>query len=137
MCSEKQACGKRSSPPAAGLKTLSLNPIGDAGAAALAAAIAAGMLPTQIKWFDLSCCNISNEGAEALAEALLETGSECRIMCWMNRIGIAGQSALLKAHEARHGQSFAHALTILPCNGTIWPAAFSRAVGRANNAPCS
>ena len=69
MCSEKQACGKRSSPPAAGLKTLSLNPIGSAGATALAAAIAAGRLPTQIKWLELSCCNISNEGAETLCGA--------------------------------------------------------------------
>ena len=97
----------------------------------MAAAIAAGRLPKQIKWFDLGGCNIGNEGAETLAEALLETGSECRIACPSNRIGIAGQSALLKAHEGRHGPSFAHALTILPCNGTIWPAAFSRAVGRA------
>ena len=107
---------------------LGFNPIGDAGAAALAAAIAAGRLPTQIKWLELPCCNISNEGAEALAKALLKTGCECRIGCPMNR---TGQSALLKAHEVRHGQSMAHALTTLPYNGTIWPAAFSRAQGRA------
>ena len=103
----------------------------------MAAAIAAGRLPTQIKWLDLQGWSISNGGAETLAEALLETGSECRICCPMNRIGIAGQSALLKAHEGRHGPSFAHALAILPCNGTIWPAAFSRALVRAYNEPCS
>ena len=44
--------------------SLPFNPIGDAGAAAWAAAIAAGRLPKQIKWLDLGGCNIGNEGGK-------------------------------------------------------------------------
>ena len=118
----------RSSCAAPGLQVLGLNCslIGDAGSVALAEALDAGSLPRKLH-LGLACCDIGDEGATALAAALLSTG--CRIDCPGNRIGLASQSALLKALEATHGVAFVHMIA-LGLNGVLWPPAFSRALGR-------
>ena len=60
----------------------------------MAAAIAAGRLPKQIKWLDLPGCNISNEGAEALAEARTEAA------LLRQRLGEMGTAAEAAAEAA-------------------------------------
>ena len=47
------------------------------------------------------------KGATALAAALLGGGAACQVVCYMNHIGLAGQSALLQVLEAKHGTSLA------------------------------
>ena len=51
----------------------------------------------------LFCCDVSDEGAMALAAALPAAGQGCHVTAWFNRIGLAGQAALLEALEAKHG----------------------------------
>ena len=97
---------------------------------AFAAALATGSLPPQLLKLDLTACDIGDRGAEATAAAMFKAECKCRVSCPMNRIGFAGRSALLKAHEAQHGLALSHAIS-LNFNGIPWPAALSRAMSRA------
>ena len=73
--------------------------------------------------------DIGNQGATALAAALLESGAACRVACCLNHIGLAGQSALLQVLEARHGASLTGYLSVAVGQT---PALFSPFLQRAN-----
>ena len=49
--------------------------------------------------------DVGDQGATALAAALLESGAVCQVLCCLNHIGLAGQSALLQVLEAKHSAS--------------------------------
>ena len=102
-------------------------PIGDEGAAALAAALATGK-PSHA--LDLSLCDVGDEGAMALAAALPAAGQGCRVIAAFNRIGLAGQAALVEALEAKHGPQLGHTVAVAQMN--LLPCSYSlaRALGR-------
>ena len=79
------------------------NLFGDEGAKAIAAAVRLGHLPESLRVCDLAFNDIGDEGAMALANAILQSGSKIRPLHSINCIGLAGQSALLQAFEASHG----------------------------------
>jgi len=111
------------------LQTLAvfLTPIGDYGAVALAAALAMGK-PSH--GLTLYCCDVGDEGAMALAAALPAAGQGCRVNAAWNRIGLAGQAALLDALEAKHGPQPGHAMAVLQMNLLPWSYPLVRALGR-------
>jgi hypothetical protein len=119
--------GRGVAPTLSGL-SFSGNPSGDAGAAAVAAAFASGSMPPRVA-VQLACIDMGDDGARALAAALPSAGPGCDVLCAFNRIGLVGQSALLRAVEAKHGPGIRHIITVA-FNGFPWPAAWSRAVGR-------
>ena len=49
----------------------------------------------------------------ALAAALPAAGQGCRMIAGFNRIGLAGQAALLDALEAKHGPPLGHAKAVV------------------------
>ena len=78
----------------------------------------------------LAYCDVGDEGAMALAAALPAAGQGCRVNAVFNRIGLAGQAALLDALEAKHGPQSGHAMVVwqtnlLPCSYPL-----VRALGR-------
>ena len=74
--------------------------------------------------------DVGDEGAIALATAILESGSKFRpILCW-NRIGLAGQSALIQAFEASHGVTFKNLMSVVLNAPFFLPAFLVRANGR-------
>ena len=82
-------------------------PFGDAHMKALAAAFSSGRMPESFANLYITNCDVGDQGAIALAAALLESGVACQVVCGTNHIGLAGQSALLQALEAKHGASLA------------------------------
>ena len=56
--------------------------------------------------------DVGDQGATALAAALLESGAACQVICLLNHIGLAGQSALLQVLEAKHGASLAGYISV-------------------------
>ena len=102
------------------------NPLGDAGAVAVAAALAS--MPPRVA-VQLACIDMGDDGARELAAALPSAGPGCDVLCAFNRIGLVGQSVLLRAVEAKHGPGVRHMITVA-FNGFPWPAAWSRAFGR-------
>jgi hypothetical protein len=119
--------GRGVAPTLSGL-SFSGNPSGDAGAAAVAAAFASGSMPPRVA-VQLACIDMGDDGARVLADALPSAGPGCDVLCAFNRIGLVGQSALLRAVEAKHGPGIRHIITVA-FNGFPWPAAWSRALGR-------
>ena len=72
-----------------------------------AAAFSSGRMPESLPYLNVSASDVGDQGAIALAAALLESGAACRVICNSNHIGLAGQSALLQVLEAKHGTSLA------------------------------
>ena len=62
-------------------------------------------MPESLANLYLDTADIGDQGATALAAALLESGAACQVNCVTNRTGLAGQSALLQVLEAKHGAS--------------------------------
>ncbi|EOD31928.1 hypothetical protein EMIHUDRAFT_231166 [Emiliania huxleyi CCMP1516] len=104
-----------------------LTPIGDEGAVALAAALAMGKPYHALV---LAHCDVGDEGAMALAAALPATGQGCRVIAPFNRIGLAGQAALLEALEAKHGPQPGHAMVVMQVNLLPWSTPLMRVWGR-------
>ena len=102
-------------------------PIGDEGAVALAAALAPGK-PSH--GLGLAWCEVGDEGAMALAAALPAAGQGCHLYAPGNRIGLAGQAALLEALEAKHGPQMGNALAVAQLNLLPWSYPLMRALGR-------
>ncbi|EOD28900.1 hypothetical protein EMIHUDRAFT_456895 [Emiliania huxleyi CCMP1516] len=83
-------------------------------------------LPMVFGW-----CDVGDKGAMALAAALPAAGKECRVTAIMNRIGLAGQAALLDALEAKHGRQLeGHLIAIAQFNLLPWSYPLHRAMGR-------
>ena len=97
-------------------------PNGDEHAKALAAAFSSGRMPGSLGHLGLACTDMGDQGATALAAALLKSGVGCRLICSLNHIGLAGQAALLQVQDAKHGASlglhisvaFGNAPAVLP-----------------------
>ncbi|EOD22485.1 hypothetical protein EMIHUDRAFT_240249 [Emiliania huxleyi CCMP1516] len=106
---------------------VSITPIGDEGAAVLAEALATGEPSHGLA---LSCCDVGDEGAMALAASLPAAGQGCRVNATFNRIGLAGQAALLEALEAKHGPQPGHAIAGAQMNLLPWSYPLVRAWGR-------
>ena len=85
----------------------SLGSFGDAHVKALAAAFSSGRMPESLASLEVAVADVGDQGATALAAALLESGAACQVICLLNHIGLAGQSALLQVLEAKHGASLA------------------------------
>lgn len=66
---------------------------GDAHARALAAAFSSGRMPESLASLFMQNSDVGDQGATALAAALLESGVACQVVCCFNHIGLAGQSA--------------------------------------------
>ena len=69
-------------------------------------------MPESLASLEVAVADVGDQGATALAAALLESGAACQIVCFMNHIGLAGQSALLQVLEAKHGASLAGYLSV-------------------------
>ena len=102
-------------------------PFGDEGAVALAAVLSTGK-PSH--GLTLQCCDVGDEGAMALAATLPAAGQGCRVNASHNRIGLAGQAALLEALEAKHGPQPGHAMAVTQVNLLPWSYPLVRASGR-------
>ena len=112
------------------LQTLNVGatPIGDEGAVALAAALATGK-PSHA--LNVTFCDVGKEGAMALAATLPAAGQGCRVIAMNNRIGLAGQAALVEALEAKHGPQPGHAaIAVGQANLLPWSYPLTRALGR-------
>ena len=72
--------------------------------------------------------DVGDQGATALAAALLESGAACQVLFHTNHIGLAGQSALLQVLEAKHGASLAGYVSVAFAQA---PAAFPPFLQRA------
>ncbi|EOD30873.1 hypothetical protein EMIHUDRAFT_232274 [Emiliania huxleyi CCMP1516] len=122
-------CGVFHRGVAPALQTLDVaaTPIGDEGAVALAAALSTGK-PSH--GLSLAFCDVSDEGAMALAAALPAAGQGCRVNAFFNRIGLAGQAALLDALDAKHGPQPGHGIAVLQVNLLPWSCPLIRAWGR-------
>ena len=94
---------------------------------ALAAALSTGK-PSH--GLTLSFCDVSDEGAMALAAALPAAGQGCRVIAFFNRIGLAGQAALLDALEAKHGPQPGHGIAVQQMSLLPWSCPLIRAFGR-------
>ena len=95
---------------------------GDEGVEAFADALQFGRLPAELQSAIFVQNLVTNKGAIALANALLRSPLEkCRLICSNNTIGISGQSALLRATEARHGTSMGLLFALLLGNSPFWP----------------
>ena len=67
----------------------------------------------------------------ALAAALPAAAEGCRVNASFNRIGLAGQAALLDALEAKHGRQLeGHLIAIAQFNLLPWSYPLHRAMGR-------
>ena len=119
---------RRGIAPSLSALLIAFNPFGDAGVAEIATALASGCMPPRLAVF-LAGVDMGDDGAKALATALPSAGPGCDVFCAFNRIGFVGQSALLRAVEAKHGLSVRHLLSVA-FNGVLWPAALSRALAR-------
>ena len=62
-------------------------------------------MPESLASLEVAVADVGDQGATALAAALLESGAACRVDCFFNHIGLAGQSALLQVLEAKHSAS--------------------------------
>ena len=115
--------------PMLNLLAFSFTPLGDDGAVALATALAMGALPAKLT-LSVMGCDMGDEGALAIAAALPVAGPGQRISSTSNRTGLAGQSALLEALEAKHGTSFRHYFDGVQMNALPWTPLFVRAMIR-------
>ena len=109
---------------------MDVNLFGDEGAKAFAAAVRSGRLPESLRACDLALNDIGDEGAMALATAILESGSKIRPLDGFNRIGLAGQSALLQALEASHGMDMKNLSSVVFNAPFYLPAFLTRAQSR-------
>ncbi|EOD06105.1 hypothetical protein EMIHUDRAFT_106949 [Emiliania huxleyi CCMP1516] len=109
-------------------------PIGDAGAAAVAAAVATGAaLPPRLA-VTMVLCDVGDEGARSIAAALSLAGPGCRFQLMFNRIGVAGKSAVLAALEARQGwAAFSHMFNLIQMRYAPGSAMLTRAMGRGGH----
>ena len=108
---------------------LGMNLFGDPGCVALARAFRARRLPRTLNFVALGANDIGNAGAFELVSALLDTNKICRFTFLNNRIGLAGQSALLRAFERDGGAKIAGALA-LGGNSPYFPPFLCRAFAR-------
>ena len=69
-------------------------------------------MPESLSGLALQNSDVGDQGATALAAALLESGVACRVVCCTNHIGLAGQSVLLQVLEAKHGVSLAGYISV-------------------------
>ena len=69
-------------------------------------------MPESLAGLSLENADVGDQGAAALAAALLESGAACQVICYGNHIGLAGQSALLQVLEAKHGASLAGFISV-------------------------
>lgn len=91
---------------------------GDAGAEAVATALATGHTPPEL-CVDMMGCDVGDKGANALAAALPEAGPGCRVTLFCCRLSLSAQSTLLAAIEAKHGPSLANSYSVL-LNGPLF-----------------
>ena len=115
--------------PMLNLLAFSFTPLGDDGAVALATALAMGALPAKLT-LSVMGCDMGDVGALAIAAALPVAGPGQRIISTSNRTGLAGQSALLEALEAKHGTSFRHYFDGVQMTALPWTPLFVRAMIR-------
>ena len=119
---------RRGVAPRLSLLSFAWTPFGDAGATAVAEPLASGHMPPRVA-VDLVGVDMGDDGASALAAALPSARPGCHVNCAINQIGLVGQSALLRAVEAKHGPGSRYCITVA-FNGFPWPAALSRAFTR-------
>ena len=93
-----------------------------------AAAFSSGRMPESLAVLYAQNADVGDQGATALAAALLESGAACQVVCCFNHIGLAGQSALLQVLEAKHGASLAGYMSVAYGQA---PAVFPRFLRRA------
>ena len=79
---------------------------------ALATAFSSGRMPESLAILYAYNADVGDQGATALAAALLESGAVCQVVCYLNHIGLAGQAALLQVLEAKHGASLEGYLSV-------------------------
>ena len=79
---------------------------------ALATAFSSGRMPESFAILMVNDADVGDQGATALAAALLESGAVCQVVCYLNHIGLAGQAALLQVLEAKHGASLAGYISV-------------------------
>ena len=104
---------------------------GDEHVKALAAAFSSGRMPESLAYLHVGNADVGDQGATALAAALLESGAACQVLCVENHIGLAGQSALLQVLEAKHGASLGGYLSVAFGQYTAWsPRFLQRAFAR-------
>ncbi|EOD35208.1 hypothetical protein EMIHUDRAFT_227767 [Emiliania huxleyi CCMP1516] len=113
--------------PTLQMLAVALTPIGDEGAAVLATALSTG---TPSHGLALGGCDVGDKGAMALAAALPAAGQGCHLYAPLNRIGLAGQAALLEALEAKHGPQPGHAMGVYQVSLFPWSYSLVRAFGR-------
>ena len=94
---------------------------------ALAAALATGK-PSH--GLGLWACDVGDKGAMALAAALPAAGQGCRVIAFLNRMGLAGQASLLEALEAKHGPQPGHAIAVAQISLLPWSYSLVRALVR-------
>ena len=108
-------------------------PFGDAHVKALAAAFSSGRMPESLASLEVAVADVGDQGATALAAALLESGAACQVICLLNHIGLAGQSALLQVLEAKHGASLSGYVSVAFAHApAFYPPFLQRAVGCGN-----
>ncbi|EOD17302.1 hypothetical protein EMIHUDRAFT_244165 [Emiliania huxleyi CCMP1516] len=118
---------RRGVAPTLHLLNVSWTPIGDNGAAALATTLAMGKPSRSL---DVWGCDVGADGAMALAAALPAAGQRCHVNAPFNRMGLAGQAALLEALEAKHGPQLGHGFAVLQVTLLPWSTPLVRALGR-------
>ena len=69
-------------------------------------------MPESLASLEVGDADVGDQGATALAGALLESGAACQVVCALSHIGLAGQSALLQVLEAKHGASLAGYISV-------------------------
>ena len=116
--------------PKLAVLTFSNGPFGDTHVKALAAAFSSGRMPESLANPYVHNADVGDQGATTLAAVLLESGAACQVVCYMNHIGLAGQSALLQVLEAKHGASLAGYISVAFGHApALWPPFLQRAVG--------
>ena len=95
---------------------------------ALAAAFSSGRMPERLAKLLVHTADVGDQGATALAAALLESGAVCQVVSCLNHIGLTGQAALLQVLEAKHGGSLADYISVALAHAPAgWPPFLQRA----------
>ena len=119
------------------LETIALqcNLMGDGGAQALAAGLQSSCMPRSLKTIDLAVNDVGDVGAAALADALLHSRSTCQLVLYWNRFGVAAQSKLMRAFQARDGAtSLVQLFYIAGMNPPCFPASLSLRIAEGHRA---
>ena len=88
-----------------------------------------GRMPESLAFLNVANADIGDQGATALAAALLESGAVCQVVSCLNHIGLAGQAALLQVLEAKHGASLAGYISVAFAQApALFPPFLQRAV---------